>query len=200
MFDKRAAGYPARCAYSILCSGSLALKDIPIRAPKTGRGAQVTGEQVCIQVERLPGAEDLPLPQYQTEHASGMDLHAAVGQPLVLQPRQTALVPTGLRIAIPPGYEAQIRPRSGLALNHGITLLNSPGTIDADYRGPLAVILHNSGDKPFTINRGDRIAQMVIASVCRARLEVVPALDDTRRGPGGFGHTGIARRPPDAER
>jgi len=181
------------CTYSILQGSSAALKDIRIAASKTHLGrTQVSSEPVWIQVERLPGTEDLPLPQYQTEHASGMDLHAAVGEPLVLEPGQTALVPTGLRIAIPVGYEAQIRPRSGLALNHGITLLNSPGTVDADYRGPLAVILHNSSDKPFTISRGDRIAQMVIAPVCRARLQVVPSLDDTSRGPGGFGHTGIA--------
>jgi len=151
----------------------------------------VSGEQVLVRVERLPGAQDIPLPQYQTDHASGMDLHAAVTEPLVLQPGQTVLVPTGLRIAVPPGCEAQIRPRSGLALNHGIIVPNAPGTIDADYRGPLAVILHNVGSQPFTIRRGDRIAQMVIAPVCRVRLEVVPSLDDTPRGSGGFGHTGI---------
>ncbi len=144
-----------------------------------------------IEIIREPGTEDLPLPAYETEHAAGMDLRAAVTDPICIPAGGRALIPTGLRIAVPPGHEAQIRPRSGLALKNGITLPNTPGTIDADYRGEVRVILLNLGEEPFTIHRGDRIAQLVVAPV--ARVQWVPAgrLSDTRRGDGGFGHTGV---------
>ncbi|MEJ5338112.1 MAG: dUTP diphosphatase [Aquificaceae bacterium] len=143
-----------------------------------------------IKVKRLPHSEGLPLPFYATEHASGMDLLAAVYEPLVLRPLQRVLVPTGIVIELPQGYEAQIRPRSGLAIRHGITLLNTPGTIDADYRGEIKVILINLGEEGFTINRGDRIAQMVICPVVKVELEEVEELSDTHRSDGGFGSTG----------
>ncbi|HOQ91167.1 MAG TPA: dUTP diphosphatase [Candidatus Hydrogenedentes bacterium] len=143
-----------------------------------------------VAVHQLPGNEDLPLPAYATEHAAGMDLRAAVREPLEILPGGRALVPTGIRIALPMGYEAQVRPRSGLALRHGIILPNSPGTIDADYRGEIAVILMNLGEAPFVIQRGDRIAQLVVAPCCRIAWRAVPNLDETPRGAGGFGHTG----------
>ena len=148
-------------------------------------------EPLDIEITREPGTEDLPLPAYETEHAAGMDLRAAVIDPIVIPPGGRALIPTGLRIAVPPGYEAQIRPRSGLALKHGITLPNTPGTIDADYRGEIRVILLNLGDEPFSIQRGDRIAQLIVAPVARVRWAGVDRLSDTRRGDGGFGHTGV---------
>ena len=147
-----------------------------------------TSVTVCIT--REPGCEDLPLPTYETEHAAGMDLRAAVGAPTVVQPGERVLVPTGLRVALPPGAEAQIRPRSGLAIKHGITLVNSPGTIDADYRGEIRLIVINHGRVPFTIRRGDRIAQMVVAPVHRVEWQLAEALEKTARGEGGFGHTG----------
>jgi len=134
---------------------------------------------------------DIPLPRYMTPLASGMDIHAAVEAPLVLEKGAIALVPTGFATALPAGYEAQIRPRSGLAVNHGIGLINSPGTIDADYRGEIKIALINLGDQPFTIQRGDRIAQMVIQQVCRVQVAVVEDLPPTERGQGGFGHTGV---------
>lgn len=145
-----------------------------------------------VQVMRLPGSEGVPLPQRMSEQASGYDLYAAVPaeEPLVLQPGQRALVPTGIAIAMPAHLEAQIRPRSGLAFKHGITCLNTPGTIDADYRGEIKVLLINLGQEPFTINRGERIAQMVFQLVPPVRLEPVLQLDETVRGSGGFGHTG----------
>ena len=143
-----------------------------------------------IQVLRLPHAADLPLPAYATEGAAAMDLLAAVEAPVVILPNGRALIPTGLRVALPPGHEWQIRPRSGLALKHGIVLPNSPGTIDEDYRGEVGVIVLNAGTEPFTVERGMRIAQAVLAPVTRALLEEVPALDDTPRGTGGFGSTG----------
>lgn len=143
-----------------------------------------------IDVVRLPHAADLPLPSYATDGAAGMDLLAAVMSPMVLPPGARMLVPTGLRIAIPPGYELQVRPRSGLALKNGIVLPNSPGTIDEDYRGELGVIVMNAGDAPFTVERGMRIAQAVIAPVVRASWREVAALPDTARGAGGFGSTG----------
>ena len=146
--------------------------------------------KVSVAVTREPGCEDLPLPSYETEHAAGMDLRAAVNEPLALQPGERVLVPTGLRIALPPGYEAQIRPRSGLALKHGISMVNTPGTIDADYRGEIRIILINHGDEAFTINRGDRIAQMVVAPYVRVAWDPAETLDATSRGDGGFGHTG----------
>ncbi len=143
-----------------------------------------------VQITREPGTEDIPLPQYETDHAAGMDVRAAVTEPVTLQPGERTLVPTGLRIALPPGFEAQIRPRSGLAIKHGLSLLNSPGTIDADYRGEIRIIIANFGQKPYTIERGDRIAQMIIAPVTRAEWDVVSELQDTKRGAGGFGSTG----------
>jgi dUTP pyrophosphatase len=147
--------------------------------------------RVPVRVSRVEGAEDLPLPSYATPHSSGLDLAAAVEEPLVLQPGQRALVPTGFRFEIPPGYEGQVRPRSGLALRSGISMVNSPGTIDADYRGELKVILINLGEEPFVVNRGDRIAQLVIAPVARAELRESASLAETARGDGGFGHTGV---------
>lgn len=131
-----------------------------------------------------------PLPQYATPLSAGMDLRANLDTPLTIQPGQRLLVPTGLFIALPEGYEAQIRPRSGLAIKHGITVLNSPGTIDADYRGEINIILINLSDKPFTINDGERVAQMVIARHDRAEWIETTTLDETQRGSGGFGHTG----------
>lgn len=146
--------------------------------------------EINIEVKTLPHFEGLPLPQYQTEGASGIDLLAACREPVTLQPGERALVPTGILIALPENLEAQIRPRSGLAIKHGITLLNTPGTIDSDYRGEIQVILINHAKEPFTVARGMRIAQMVLARVVKANLEVVDNLGETRRGAGGFGHTG----------
>lgn len=145
-----------------------------------------------LRVVRLPHAEGLPLPAYETAQAAGMDLRAAVPDeaPLVLRPGARAMVPTGLAMALPDGFEAQVRPRSGLAAKHGVTCLNTPGTIDADYRGEVKVILINLGDEDFTIRRGERIAQMVIAPVVQGRWTEVESLDDTARGAGGFGSTG----------
>ena len=148
---------------------------------------------IPIQVRRLPHGEGLPLPSYATDGAAGMDLLAAVSGPVVIAPGQRALVPTGLSIALPPGYELQIRPRSGLALRHGIVLPNSPGTVDEDYRGELQVIVMNAGTEAFTVERGMRIAQAVLAPVVRARWSDVATLDETARGEGGFGSTGIAQ-------
>lgn len=145
---------------------------------------------VPILVRRLPHGEGLPLPTYATAGAAGMDLLAAVEAPLTIAPGARVLVPTGLAIALPPGYELQIRPRSGLALRHGITLPNSPGTIDEDYRGEVQVIVMNAGDAPFVVERGTRIAQAVLAPVVRARWEPVESLDETARSAGGFGSTG----------
>jgi dUTP pyrophosphatase len=147
---------------------------------------------VKVEIRQLPHGEGLALPAYQSAHAAGLDLLAAVPEeaPLILAPGQRALVPTGLSIALPPGYEAQIRPRSGLASKHGITVLNAPGTVDADYRGEVGVLLINHGDAPFAIRRGERIAQMVIAAVVRAELVAALSLSATERGSGGFGSTG----------
>jgi dUTP pyrophosphatase len=147
-------------------------------------------ETVSVRVLVEPEARDLPLPQYETELSAGMDLRAAVTEELVLEPGQICLVPTGLRLELPAGYEAQVRPRSGLAIRHGLTIVNAPGTIDADYRGIVAVGLINLGPTAYTIRRGDRIAQLVIAPVSRAQWDVVTELSDTDRGSGGFGHTG----------
>ena len=145
-----------------------------------------------IAIRHLPHGEGLALPAYHSTHAAGLDLLAAVPAdvPLVLAPGQHAPVPTGLAIALPEGFEAQIRPRSGLALRHGVTVLNAPGTVDADYRGEIAVILINHGADPFTIHRGERIAQMVIASVARAEFVAALSLPESDRGSGGFGSTG----------
>lgn len=147
---------------------------------------------VDIRLTRLPHSDGLPLPAYETDGSAGMDLRAALAEdaPMTLQPGGRALIPTGLMIALPADHEAQIRPRSGLALKFGITCLNSPGTIDADYRGEVGVILANLGAEPFTVRRGDRIAQMVIAPVTRGLFQEVESLDDTVRGAGGFGSTG----------
>jgi dUTP pyrophosphatase len=146
--------------------------------------------EIQIPVQVLPHGAGMELPAYATVHAAGMDLRAAVAEPLVLKPMERALVPTGLSLAIPEGYEAQIRPRSGLALKHGITCLNSPGTIDADYRGEVKVLLVNLGTEAFTIARGERVAQMVVAAHATAKFFPVPKLPETQRGEGGFGHTG----------
>jgi dUTP pyrophosphatase len=143
-----------------------------------------------VRIVRLPHAEGLPLPAYQTEGSAGLDLVAAIGKPMKIAKGATLLVPTGLVVALPAGFEAQVRPRSGLALKSGITVLNSPGTIDADYRGEVQVILINLGPKAVTIARGDRIAQMVVAPVTRVSLVAVTAIDTTARGAGGFGSTG----------
>lgn len=145
-----------------------------------------------VRIERLPHAEGLQLPSYETLGSAGMDLRAAVAEhrPVILAPGARALVPTGLKIALEPGFEAQVRPRSGLALKHGVTCLNAPGTIDSDYRGEVGVILINHGDEPFVIRRGERIAQMVIAQHEQARMFEVETLDETARGAGGFGSTG----------
>jgi dUTP pyrophosphatase len=147
---------------------------------------------VKIDLRQLPHGQGLMLPAYQSAHAAGLDLHAAVPEdsPVILSPGQRALVPTGISMALPEGYEAQVRPRSGLASKHGITVLNAPGTIDADYRGEISVLLINHGDAPFAIRRGERIAQMVIASVLRAELVPTISLSSTERGGGGFGSTG----------
>jgi dUTP pyrophosphatase len=147
---------------------------------------------VTIRVLRLPHGEGLPLPSYQSKHAAGLDLVAAVPreEPVKLPPGARALIPTGLALELPPCYEAQVRPRSGLALKHGVTLLNSPGTIDADYRGEVMVILINHGTEPFLVQRGDRIAQLVIAPVASVEIVAVEALGGTVRGQGGFGSTG----------
>ena len=148
----------------------------------------MTGE-IEIRVRLLREAEGL-LPAYQTEGSAGMDLRAAVNAEVVLPPMGRALIPTGVALSLPPGVEGQVRPRSGLAIRHGVTCLNSPGTIDSDYRGEICVILVNLGWEPFPVRRGDRIAQIVFSRALRARLSVVEELDGTGRGPGGFGHTG----------
>jgi dUTP pyrophosphatase len=147
---------------------------------------------VKIDITQLPHGAGLALPAYQSAHAAGLDLLAAVPDdtPVILAPGKHALVPTALTIALPSGYEAQVRPRSGLAARHGVTVLNSPGTIDADYRGEISVLLINHGEVPFTIRRGERIAQMVIAAVARAELIPAASLSATERGSGGFGSTG----------
>jgi len=146
--------------------------------------------KIQIAVHRLPHGEGLPLPQYMSPGAAGMDLLAATEGETVLEPGGRTLIPTGLTIALPLGYEAQVRPRSGLALKHGLTLLNAPGTIDSDYRGEVGVILVNLGREPYTIHRGDRIAQMIVAPVVQAEWEEREELPETRRKSGGFGHTG----------
>lgn len=145
---------------------------------------------LSVSITTLPHAAGLDLPTYATEHAAGMDLCAAITTDVVIEPGQRALIPTGLALALPAGYEAQVRPRSGLALKHGITVLNSPGTIDADYRGEVGVILANCGNESFTITRGMRVAQMVIAAYTRVAWEQVSELPASGRGTGGFGSTG----------
>jgi dUTP pyrophosphatase len=149
---------------------------------------------VPVAVRRLPHADGLALPAYETAHAAGVDLLAAVETDVILPPGGRALIPTGLAIALPEGYEAQVRPRSGLAARDGVTVLNAPGTIDADYRGEVKVILVNLGETPFAITRGMRIAQMVVAPVARLEWSVTETLPETARGAGGFGSTGTAGR------
>jgi dUTP pyrophosphatase len=156
---------------------------------------------VRVPVERLPHGRDLPLPAYATPGAAGLDLLAALPEerPLTLRPLERALVPTGLRLALPEGFEAQVRPRSGLALRHGLTVLNAPGTIDSDYRGEVGVLLVNLGGEPVTVRRGERIAQLVLAPVCRLAWQEGPVdRDATARGTGGFGSTGTGPAPPEA--
>jgi len=147
-------------------------------------------ERVSVQVRREPGTEDLALPAYMRDHASGMDVCAAVEAPVSIAPGQIELIPTGLYLAIPPGYEAQVRPRSGLALKRGITVVNAPGTIDADYRGEVRIILGNMGRETFVVERGARVAQLVIQRVIQADWRPVDELPETARSAGGFGHTG----------
>lgn len=154
---------------------------VPVAAPAAS---------VPVAIRPLPHAAGLPLPAYATDQAAGMDLLAAVAEPVTLAPGQRRLIPTGLTIALPEGYEAQVRPRSGLALKHGVTVLNSPGTVDADYRGEVGVILANLGAEPFVVERGMRIAQMVLARVERLAWAMVDTLPDSARGTGGFGSTG----------
>lgn len=146
--------------------------------------------EIKILVKRKPGSEDLPLPRYMSPGASGLDLYAAVEKEVVLRQGTVALIPTGIYLSIPKGFEGQIRPRSGLALKHGITVVNSPGTIDSDYRGEVGVILANLTDQPFPVRRGMRVAQLVFQAIERAVLIPVEELDDTSRSQGGFGHTG----------
>ena len=146
--------------------------------------------EVAVAVTRLPGNDDIALPRYETGQSAGLDLAAALPAPVVLDPGARATIPTGLAIALPPGYEAQIRPRSGLAARSGVTVLNAPGTVDADYRGEVKVVLANLGDAPFAVERGMRIAQMVVAPVTRIAWDEMEALPGSARGAGGFGSTG----------
>ena len=146
-------------------------------------------DEIQVFIQKLAGYDEVPLPRYMTENASGMDIHAAVTDEVVILPGERKLIPTGLAVAIPVGYEAEIRPRSGIAVQYGVTLVNAPGTIDADYRGEIGIILINQGDRPFRVNRGDRIAQMVVHQVSRVTWVTCPRLEPTPRGSGGFGHT-----------
>ena len=146
---------------------------------------------IAVKIRRLENNGDLPLPNYESEGSSGMDIRAAVKESVLLKPGEIGLIPTGLAVSVPRGYEAQIRPRSGLALKHGIGIVNSPGTIDSDYRGEIGLIMINWGHSPFAIRRGNRIAQMLITRVYRAEIIEVDDLDSTQRGEGGFGHSGI---------
>ena len=147
--------------------------------------------RVRIKIKRKQGCEDLPLPCYMSEGASGMDIYADVDSEVMLKPGAIKLISAGFYMSIPKGYEVQVRPRSGLAIKHGISIVNSPGTIDSDFRGLVGIILINHGSESFTIKRSDRIAQMVVQKVTKADLEAVEELDDTERSTGGFGHTGI---------
>lgn len=161
-----------------------------MKAAATMTATQSPLDTVSVSITRLDHAKDIPLPAYATEQSAGMDLCAAITEPLTLQPGQTAMVATGLAIALPPGFEAQVRPRSGLAAKNGVTVLNSPGTIDADYRGEIKAILINHSQTPFTIERGMRIAQMVVARHSTVQWEERAELTETTRGAGGFGSTG----------
>jgi dUTP pyrophosphatase len=146
-------------------------------------------EKIKVYIQKISGAEDIPLPQYMTDQAAGMDIFAAVVEDEIILPGQRKKIATGIAIALPEGYEAQIRPRSGLALKNGLTLLNSPGTIDADYRGEIGLIVINHGEEPFVVKRGMRLAQMVVQKVLQVDWKEASALNDTSRGDGGFGHT-----------
>ena len=148
-------------------------------------------DQLVVHIAALINSEGLPVPHYQTEHSAGVDLYSAVDDNTVIEAGKWKLIPTGIAVAIPEGYEGQVRPRSGLALKHGIGMLNAPGTIDADYRGEVGVILFNFSDIPFTIQRGDRVAQLVFAKLVKAKFKKVDELSETKRGAGGFGHTGV---------
>jgi dUTP pyrophosphatase len=148
-------------------------------------------KKIALRIRKKEDTEDLPLPKYMSEGSSGMDLYADIDGEVVIKPQEVKLISAGIYIDLPLGYEAQIRPRSGLALKHGITVLNTPGTIDSDYRGLIQIILLNAGHEPFGIKRGDRIAQMVIKEVVQALIEEVNVLNETSRGEGGFGHTGV---------
>ena len=148
-------------------------------------------EKISINFKRLKNSSDIPLPKYETEGSSGMDLRASVEDTVLLKPGDRKLIPTGLTVSIPRGFEGQVRPRSGLALKYGIGMVNAPGTIDSDYRGEISIILINHGKKEFKVERGDRIAQMIISRVLKAEIELVNELDSTDRGEGGFGHSGI---------
>jgi len=148
-------------------------------------------DRIKIFFKKLDHAKNLPLPDYESDEAAGMDIRAALDEPKTLKPGERDLIPTGLQMALPVGYEAQIRPRSGLAYKHGITMLNTPGTIDSDYRGEVKVLAINHGDKPYNIEHGDRIAQMVIAPVYQPQIEETDSLPETNRGQGGFGSTGV---------
>jgi dUTP pyrophosphatase len=152
---------------------------------------RIMPEHLIVQITQLKNSEGLPIPHYQTENSAGVDLYAAVEGELVIDSGMWKLIPTGIALAIPEGYEGQVRPRSGLALKYGIGMLNAPGTIDADYRGEISVILFNFSDRPFTIQRGDRIAQLVFSRLEKAKFEKVRELSETARGSGGFGHTGV---------
>ena len=147
--------------------------------------------KISVKFRRLANGKGIALPRYESEGSSGMDIRACVSEPVSLKPGEIKLIPTGLAVSIPPGYEGQIRPRSGLALKNGIGMVNTPGTIDSDYRGEIGIIMINWGRKSFRINRGDRIAQMIITKVCKVDIEEVNDLDSTSRGEGGFGHSGI---------
>ena len=149
-------------------------------------------EEVVVKVQRL--RPDAQVPMYMTDLAAGMDLYAALEKSVSIKPGERALLPTGIALSIPPGFEGQVRPRSGLALKSGIGLVNSPGTVDADYRGEIGIILINHGQRDYVVHQGDRLAQLVIAPVCRARLEIVEDMEETTRNCGGFGHTGISAR------
>jgi dUTP pyrophosphatase len=146
-------------------------------------------DDTVVAIMKLPGNDDIPLPKYMTEHAAGMDIFAAVDTEETILPGERRMIPTGLVVEIPIGYEAEIRPRSGLALKYGVALVNAPGTIDADYRGEIGIVMINHGDAPFIVRRGDRVAQMVVHRVCRVEWAVREQLKPTGRGEGGFGHT-----------
>jgi dUTP pyrophosphatase len=158
------------------------------------RSSDFQMESIKVHLRQKEGFEDLPLPCYMTDGSSGMDVYAAIDGQIILRPGEIRLIPGGIFLSIPPGYEAQVRPRSGLALKHGIGILNSPGTIDSDYRGEVGIILFNYGQDPFIVNRGESIAQLVFSRVVRADLIAKENLDTTKRGSGGFGHTDDKRR------